>query len=118
MRLRCYTEASEHSGYFFLQLLLSKNDACSIVLEKLCSQLRKDQEAFLSSLASFCCKEGEKKGKESESQCNSKVIFGHSLTQAGTASFQRKVMQQQPFARQKHKGHLFSQCSTQTNTFY
>lgn len=67
MRLRSYTEASQHSGYcflivFFLQLLLSKKDAYDIVLEKLCSQLRKDQKAFISSLAGFCCKEGGKEG--------------------------------------------------------
>lgn len=97
MRLRCCTEASQHSGYFFLtvfflQLILSKKDAYDTVLEKLCSQLIKDQKAFISSLASFCCKEGGKKGKESESQCNSKMVFGCSLTQADTASLQRKVM--------------------------
>lgn len=97
MRLRCCTEASQHSGYFFLtvfflELLLSKKDAYVTVLEKLRPQLRKDEKAFISSLASFCCKEGEKKGKESESQCNSKVILGCSLTQADTASLQRKVM--------------------------
>lgn len=91
MRLRHCT------GYFFLivfhlQLLLSKNDACSIVLEKLRPQLRKDQEAFKSSLASFYCKDREKKGKECKSQCNSEVIFGHFLTQADTASLQRQVM--------------------------
>lgn len=94
MRLRCCTEASQHSGYFFLivfqlQLLLSENDTCGAVLEKWCPQLRKDQEAFKSSLASFCCKEGEKKGEKCESWCNSKVIFGHLLTQADTACLQR-----------------------------
>lgn len=59
---------------------------------KLCPQLRKDQEALKSSLASFCCKEEEKKGKECKSQCNSEAIFGHFLTRADTASLQRKVM--------------------------
>lgn len=89
MRLRCCTEASQHSGYVFLivfhlQLLLSENDACGVVLDKLCPQLRKDQETFISSLASFCCKKGKRKVKNVNPSVTARcflAIFAHRQTQ-------------------------------------